>query len=306
MANTQPERFKTISEYHHALGLPKPEHPSISVIDMSQIKREPGYNNISLVFDFYLICVIKFFDAKFRYGQLPYDFDQGVVAFMSPNQVLGIDFNTIEESKPSGFIVCIHPDFLWNTPLASRIKKYEYFNYSVNEALHVSEKEELTLMGIIKNIEQEYHSSIDTLSQDIIISQLEVFLNYSERFYKRQFITRKIINHKLLIRLEEILENYFTNDTLLNKSLPTVHYIAGQLNVSPDYLSKLLKTLTGKNGKEHIQDKIIEKAKEKLSTTSLSVSEIAFLLGFEHPQSFSKLFKNKTSLSPIEFRASFN
>lgn len=306
MPNSLPERFKTISSYHQALGLPKPEHPMISIIDMSQIKREQGFEHISLVFDFYLICIIKFFDARFRYGQLPYDFDQGVVAFMSPNQVLGIDFNGIEESKPTGWILCIHPDFLWNTPLATRIKKYEYFNYSVNEALHVSEKEEAILMGIVKNIEQEYHSSIDKFSQDIIVAQLEVFLNYSERFYQRQFITRKITNHKLLVALEEILEQHFSNDLLPAKASPTVPYIADKLNVSPNYLSKLLKTLTGKNAQQHIHDKIIEKAKEKLSTTALSVSEIAFLLGFEHSQSFSKLFKNKTNLSPIEFRASFN
>ena len=306
MPNNLPERFTTISSYHQALGLSKPEHPLISVIDMSQIKREEGFEQISLVFDFYLITIIKAFDVTFRYGQLPYDFDQGIVAFMAPNQVLGIDFNTEEDSRPSGWILCIHPDFLWNTPLARIIRKYEYFKYYVNEALHISEKEEAILMGIIKGIEQEYHLSIDKFSQDIIISQLEVFLNYSERFYQRQFITRKITNHKTLVNLEEILEAHFRNDMLVNKGIPTVKYIADQLHVSPDYLSKLLKTLTGKNVKEHIQEKVIEKAKEKLSTTHLSVSEIAFLLGFEHSQSFSKLFKNKTNFSPMEFRASFN
>ena len=306
MANNLPERFTTITSYHKALGLAKPEHPLISVIDMSHIKRDPNSEKVSLVFDFYLITIIHFFDAELRYGQLPYDFDQGVVAFMAPNQVLGINFNTVEVSKPTGWILCIHPDFLWNTPLASMIKKYEYFNYSVNEALHISEKEEGVLMGIIKNIEHEYHSSIDKFSQDIIISQLEVFLNYSERFYQRQFITRKITNHRTLTGLEEILESHFRSDSLVNSGVPTVKDIADKLHVSPDYLSKLLKTLTGKNTKEHIQDKVIEKAKEKLSTTHLSVSEIAFLLGFEHSQSFSKLFKNKTNFSPMEFRASFN
>lgn len=160
--------------------------------------------------------------------------------------------------------------------------------------------------NIIRNIEQEYHSNIDKFSQNVIISQLELLLTYSERFYERQFITRKITNHKILGRLEELLTGYFNNDDLINKGLPTVQYIAGELNVSPNYLSSLLKVLTGQNTKQHIHDKLIEKAKEKLSTTNLSVSEIAYELGFEHSQSFSKLFKSKTNLSPLAFRQSFN
>jgi AraC family transcriptional activator of pobA len=186
------------------------------------------------------------------------------------------------------------------------IKQYEYFGYSVNEALFLSEKEEATITGIIQNIAQEYHSNIDKFSQDIIIAQLEVLLNYSERFYQRQFITRKISNHQILDRLEEELTAYFNSDDVIKKGLPTVQYIAGTLNVSPNYLSGLLKLLTGQSTQQHIHDKLIEKAKEKLSTTDLSVSEIAYELGFEHPQSFSKLFKTKTNVSPLEFRLSFN
>lgn len=306
MTIVQPERIKTISQYHKILGLSKPEHPLISVINFESIKRVPGNEPISLIFDFYIISLNWFFDARFKYGQQEYDFDAGVMCFMSPNQILGIEFNNEEESKPLGWMIVIHPDFLWNTPLAKIIKQYEYFSYSVNEALYISEKEETTIIGIIKNIEQEYHSNIDKFSQDIIIAQLEVLLNYSERFYQRQFITRKISNHKILNELEEILTKYFESEALAKLGLPSVGYIADQLNISPGYLSEMLKILTGQNTQQHIHDKLIEKAKEKLSITTLSVSEIAYELGFVHLQSFSKLFKAKTKLSPLEFRASFN
>lgn len=160
--------------------------------------------------------------------------------------------------------------------------------------------------NIIQNIRQEYHSNIDTYSQTIIISQIETLLSYSERFYNRQFITRKKNNHKILNRLEEILKDYFNRDKLIHKGLPTVQYIAQELNVSSKYLTSMLEMLTGQNTQHHIHEKLIEKAKEKLSTTNLSVSEIAYYLGFEHSQSFGKLFKNKTNMSPLEFRASFN
>jgi len=172
--------------------------------------------------------------------------------------------------------------------------------------LFLSEKEETTITSLVQNMELEYHSNIDKFSQDIIIAQVELLLNYADRFYHRQFITRKITNHKILDRLEDILTEYFTSDNLVKKGLPTVQYIAETLNVSPGYLSGLLKMLTGQSTQQHIHDKLIEKAKEKLSATDLSVSEIAYALGFEHSQSFSKLFKTKTKLSPLEFRQSFN
>jgi AraC-like DNA-binding protein len=226
--------------------------------------------------------------------------------FMAPGQLLRIEHDPNTESQQTGWMLLVHPDFLWNTPLAKTIRKYEYFDYSVHEALFLSEKEEATIVGIIQNIRQEYHSNIDKFSQDIIIAQLELLLTYSERFYQRQFITRKITNHKILDRLEETLTAWFNSDELISKGLPTVQSIAGTLNVSPNYLSNVLKMLTGQSTQQHIHDKLIEKAKEKLSTTGLSVSEIAYELGFEHPQSFSKLFKTKTQLSPLEFRQSFN
>jgi AraC-like DNA-binding protein len=203
-------------------------------------------------------------------------------------------------------MLLIHPDFLWNTPLAKTIKQYEYFDYSVNEALFLSEKEEVTIINLIKNIQSEYHSNIDKFSQDVIIAQLELLLTYAERFYHRQFITRKITNHKIVNRLEDLLSAYFNSDDLLKKGLPSVQYVADSLNVSPNYLSSLLKVLTGQSTQQHIHEKLIGKAKEKLSTTDLTVSEIAYELGFEYPQSFSKLFRSKTHLSPLAFRDSFN
>ncbi len=226
--------------------------------------------------------------------------------FSSPGQVFCLEWNKNEVSRQSGWMLPVHPDFLWNTSLAKTIKKYEYFDYSVNEALYLSEKEELTLTVVIKSIEQEYHSNIDKFSQDIIIAQLEVLLNYSERFYQRQFITRKKSHHHILDSLETVLNEYFGDDELIKRGLPTVEYISERLNVSPSYLRGLLKSLTGLNTQQHIHEKLIEKAKEKLSTTDLSISEIAYELGFEHAQSFSKLFKTKAKISPLEFRQSFN
>jgi AraC family transcriptional activator of pobA len=306
MASLQPHRIKTISEYHQVMGLPKPEHPLISVINFESIKHMPFKETISILFNFYSISLKRNFNGRMKYGQQEYDFDEGIMFFMSPGQVFGIEVEKDEELRHSGWLLLIHPDFLWNSPLAKTIKQYEYFDYSANEALYLSEKEETTIIGIMQNIGQEYHSNIDKFSQDIIIAQLELLLNYADRFYHRQFITRKIANHKILNRLEDILTDYFNSNTLSKQGLPTVQYIADALNVSPNYLSGLLKTLTGQSTQQHIHDNLIEKAKEKLSTTGLSVSEIAYELGFEHPQSFSKLFKTKTNLSPLEFRQSFN
>lgn len=306
MPNAQPYRIKTISEYHQVMGLPKPEHPLISVIDLDTIEHQHGPSPTTVVFDFYSISLKRNFNAKIKYGQQKYDFDEGIMFFMAPGQVFGISVEEGVTVKRSGWLLLVHPDFLWNTPLAKTINKYEYFDYSVHEALFLSDKEEATTIGIMQSIKQEYHSNIDKFSQDVIIAYMELLLTYAERFYQRQFITRKITNHHLLDRLEEVLSTYFSTDSLLRKGLPTVHYVAEQLNVSPNYLSGLLKTWTGQSTQQHIHTKLIEKAKEKLSVTDLSVSEIAYELGFEHPQSFSKLFKTKTKLSPLQFRHSFN
>jgi AraC family transcriptional activator of pobA len=307
MNNHQLFRFHTITEYHRAAGLPKPAHPLISLVHMEDLNRPLAEGPFSLTYDFYSISLKRMKNAKFKYGQQASDFDEGVLFFMSPGQVFGMD---IEKGsimhRPEGWIILIHPDFLWNTPLAKTIKQYEFFNYSVYEALYLSDKEETMLTTIAQNIEQEYHANIDRFSQNVIIAQLELLLTYSERFYQRQFITRKIASHELLTRLEDYLSNYFTSGALAKQGLPSVVHIAEILNISPGYLSGLLKSLTGQNTQQHLHNKLIDLAKEKLSTTNLSVSEIAYELGFEHLQSFSKLFKTKTSLSPMEFRHSFN
>ena len=302
----QIRRIKTISEYHRLRTLPKPQHPLISLIDFESMQYSAENKHTSWVLDFYSIALKKNFDAKVKYGQQEYDFDDGVLFFISPNQVYSIEVDKNQLSKPSGWMLLIHPDFFWKTTLAKNIRKYNYFDYSVNEALFLSEKEEATLNIIIQNIQNEYDSNIDQFSQSIIISQIETLLNYADRFYQRQFITRKISNHQILDRLEKLLEDYFSNDVLFSKGLPTVHYLADSLHVSQSYLTGLLKVLTGQSTQQHIHSKLIEKAKEKLSTTTLSVGEIAYELGFEHSQSFSKLFKTKTNLSPREFRQSFN
>jgi AraC-type DNA-binding domain-containing proteins len=304
MANQQPLRIKTISEFHQFRDLPKPEHPLVSVYNFEDLKYLNEDEPKSLMLDFYSIALKRNSNAKMKYGQQEYDFNEGVLMFISPGQVFSIEGNA--ELKHTGWSLLIHPDFLWNTSLAKKIKQYEYFGYAVHEALHLSEKEENMLIGIIQNIRQEYQSNIDKFSQDVIIAQIELFLTYAERFYNRQFITRKINNHQILERLEKVLADYFSDDSLVRKGLPTVHYIAENLNVSPNYLSGLLKLHTGQSTQQHIHNKLIEKAKEKLSTTDLSISEIAFELGFEHQQSFSKLFKTKTNFSPLEFRQSFN
>jgi AraC-like DNA-binding protein len=306
MASIKPYRIKTISEFHQLRGLPKPEHPLISVINLNAITQPPPKGQNSFVLDFYSISLKRgAVNVKYKYGQQEYGFYDGVMFFLSPKQVFGIEIGE-NSTKPSGWILHVHPDFFWNTPLAKTIKKYEYFGYSVNEALLLSEKEEAVIINIIQNIHQEYHSNIDKFSQDIIISQIETLLNYAERFYHRQFITRKKSDHQSLDRLEKLLSDYFNKENLIIKGLPTVQYISETLNVSPTYLRGLLKMLTGQSTQQHIHDKLIEKAKEKLSTTDLSVSEIAYDLGFAYSQSFSKLFKTKTNLSPLEFRRSFN
>jgi len=304
----QPVRIKTISEFHKFRGLPKPQHPLVSLIDYGMINHQVDQNELSWILDFYSISIKRTFGSKIKYGQQQYDFDEGMMFFMAPGQVFSvtIDPDKNKREKHAGWILLIHPDFLWNTSLAKNIKAYDFFDYSVNEALFVSEKEEIIIQQITENIEREYHSNIDKFSQNIIISQIETLLNYAERFYQRQFITRKISNHKILDALEELLNNYFNDENLITEGLPSVHFVAEKLNVSPSYLTGLLKILTGQSTQQHIHEKLIEKAKEKLSTSNLSVSEIAYELGFEHPQSFSKLFKSKTTISPLEFRQSFN
>lgn len=300
MEKFTPYRIQSIAEIHRLMGYEKPYHPLIGIVDLATLRDNPGIN--AVIFDLYVIALKRGCD-KLMYGQQKYDFDEGLMAFMSPGQVLRGEEGGVPHNL-EGWMLFIHPDFLWNTSLANKIKQYEFFGYASNEALFLSDKEEKLINVIIDNIKGEYRSNIDKFSQDVIIAQLELLLTYAQRFYERQFITRKITNSKILERLESILEDYYRQE--LTVGLPTVQFVAEKLNISVKYLGSLLKQLTGRSTQEHIHEKIIEKAKEKLSTTNLTVSEIAYELGFEHSQSFSKLFKAKTDQTPLKFRQSFN
>ena len=301
-----PRHIRTIAEYHRFMELPKPDNPLLTVVKFEDIKRNPGNARHSIIHHFYSVALKRDFQGKLKYGQQDFDFDAGMMHFMAPKQVLTVEAGKHRNIKHSGWLLLIHPNFFWNTSLAKKIKGYEFFSYKVNEALYLSEKEEISISGIMQNIAQEYHTAIDKFSQDVIVAQIELLLTYSERFYQRQFITRKIANHKILSRLEDLISEYCKSDQLSANGFPSVQYISQELHISPNYLSRLLKTLTGQSTSQLIQDKLIDFAKEKLSTTELSVNEIAYELGFEYPQSFSKLFKLKTNTTPLEFRKSFN
>lgn len=302
MTNSKLISIKSISESHRMRGLPQPEHPLISIVDYAIMPHTTG----NFVFDYYSIS-LKQGVGKMFYGQQPCNFDNGVMYFLAPNQILRVteDQNPVY-SEESDLIMMIHPDFLWVTPLAKNIHNYEFFDYSVNGALFLSKKEEKTIHNIVQNIRQEYQSNINKFSQSIIILQIEILLTHSERFYQQQLITRKVTNHQMPERLETLLKDRFVSGDLARNGLPSVQHIADELNISANYLSSLLKMLTGESTQLHIHNKLIEKTKEKLSTSDLSVSEIAYKLGFEHSQSFSKLFKAKNNQSPLEFRAEFN
>lgn len=300
----KPYHIKSIQEEQLFWGQPKPKHPLVSIYRYYEgFKAEPTLP-VHRTFGFYAISIKKNYAGKFKYGQRYYDFDSGVMTFISPNQVL--TFNQGDITPTDGVTLLFHPGFLAGYPLAKTIKDYGFFSYEVSEALHLSEQEEEILDTIFKNIEREYQSNIDHFSQDVIVAQIELLLQYCNRFYNRQFITRKIANDEILIRLENLLDAHFSDEKRMVSGLPTVQSVSEQLNVSPNYLSDMLRSITGQTTQQHIHNKLIDKAKELLTTTNLSVQEIAYQLGFEYPQSFNKLFKKKTDISPLEFRQSFN
>lgn len=297
--------FSSLTEAHRAFGIARPQHPLISVINGLQSELE----NVQLprrhVLGFYKISLKPPLSGRLKYGQSFYDFDEGGLLFAAPGQVIGSNDQELPEVC-SEYTLLIHPDFLLGYPLAKTIRQHGFFSYSTNETLHLSEEEKATITGLFALIEKELNSRIDDFSHDVVIAQIELLLNYANRFYNRQFITRKALNNDLLQKMEELLDRYFDEEVSLNRGVPSVQELAEKLNLSPSYLGDMLRSLTGQNAQQHIHHKLIEKAKEKLSTTTLSISEIAYELGFGHPQSFSKLFKMKTKLSPQEFRRSFN
>ncbi|RSK29769.1 helix-turn-helix domain-containing protein [Hymenobacter metallilatus] len=301
------KRFATISAFHEYVQMPPPPHPLLSVVDVGTVPhRADDEPPTSLVLEFYSIAVKRMRNVRAQYGQHSFDFNEGVLSFMAPNQVFSVAAaDPAAAVEKSGWVVYIHPDFLWNTPLAATIKQHDFWDYALTESLFLSAREEDTILGIVAAIAQECSANLDRFSKQIIVAQLDGLLQYADRFYHRQFLTREKANHEVLARLETLLETYFNQATLVERGLPTVQYVADQLHLSPKYLSSLLRVATGQTTQQHIHAWLIAKAKEKLSTTTLTVSEIAYELGFEHLQSFSKLFKTKTSLSPLEFRASF-
>ncbi|MBT2619692.1 MULTISPECIES: helix-turn-helix domain-containing protein [Chryseobacterium] len=300
--DNSPLKISSISELHQILRVPKPLHPLISLIDNTEMSVNKELLNRNFVMDFYKISYKFSENGKIGYGQGYYDFNEGGMMFTAPNQIL----STNEEAKYHGYTLLVHPDFIRNYPLGKSIKKYGFFSYDTNEALHLSDKEKKLIVGLLDNIHGELDTAIDEISQDVIVSYVEVLLNYSNRFYKRQFITRKTVNSDLLSKMENLLEDYFNKQETLTGGLPTVEFLASKLNLSPHYLSDMLRNLTGQNAQQHIHEKLIEKAKEYLTTTSLSVAEVAYQLGFEHSQSFNKLFKKKTNTTPLLYKQSFN
>ena len=299
-------QIKTIGQFYKLRNLPLPAHPLISVIDVAGI---PDYKRIepgNVVFGFYVISFKSGPAAKTKYGQRAKDFDGGVLGFRAPGQVVKVEPDKAVSSVASGWMLCVHPDFLWHTTLARKIRSYDFFYYDFNEALFLSDEEQVTINAIVANISCEFQKTTDKFSQKIAIALIDALLGYIERFYQRQFETNKVASHKLLDRVDDLLNKHFDNEKSAKTGLPTVAIVAEQLNISSHYLSAMLRSITGKNAQQHIHVKLIAKAKELLSTTDLSVGEIAYALGFEHLQSFSKLFKNKTHLSPLKFRQSFN
>lgn len=296
-------RFISISESHQAFGLPKPQHPLISLVHFDD--SNPFNTDMAPIYDvlnFYKITFITQNRGRLKYGRDYYDFNEGSMLFLAPHQLVGsTDYN----SKTHAYILLIHPDFLMGHPLAQKIKQYGYFAYSVNEALHLSDQERAIIQSVYNIMERELNSRVDEFSQEVIIAQIDLLLSYVNRFYKRQFITRKAVNNDVLEKIESILDHYFDSGQSLREGVPTVQFLAEQLHISPGYLSDMLRSLIGQNARQYIHLKLVEKAKEKLSSSTLSVSEIAYALGFEHAQSFSKLFKQKTKATPLEFRERF-
>jgi len=291
--------FKSISELHAYSGMSAPENPlfsaSHSITEQKQQSCEDNMEPINMSCDFYSISLKNIISGELVYGRTKYDCTNGTLLFTSPNQKLVFQ-NLVFSSE--AYHISFHKDFIRGTDLYRKIKKYHFFEYRVNEALHLSPKEEEQLKTIFRNIEAEYHNNQDEFSKEIVLSQLETLLKYSDRYYKRQFLNRKTINQTMLSKFSEVLNTYFEEGLLLEKGIPTVDWLAEKLNVSHRYMSDMIKSETGKTAVDQINLFLIEEAKSLLLAPNASISETAYQLGFEYPQYFSRLFKKKTGMSP--------
>ena len=299
------QHFKTLSAYLDYIQLPRPEHPMLSVFFATgeSFLPCPKENSPPITNDCYSISLKKIVKGNLNYGRTKYDFTNGALIFIAPRQVLQWDNSVVFEQK--GFSINFHEDFLKGTELAQQIKKYGFFSYSANEALHLSPSEERQIESIVENIEIEYHNNQDKFSKDIIISQLSTLLKYANRFYERQFLNRKELSNDLLEQFNQQLEGYFESGQLQEKGIPSIEQIADKLSVSQRYLSDTLKKETGKTTTEHLHLFLIDEAKNILLKPNTSISEVAYNLGFEYPQYFSRLFKKKEGLSPSEYREKY-
>lgn len=304
MKFSPPFHIASIAQMHQLMSVPKPSHPLVSVVRMSDVIGCVDLVGKSITYGFFSIALKKNCDIRLRYGAKYYDFDEGVMTFVSPLQVLHVESENMQ--KMDGFMLLVHPDFLKGNALAAKLPDYGFFSYDVNEALHVSEVEEKMINGMMENLEREITNPIDAFSQDVILSHIELLLNYSNRFYNRQFLTRKSHGIDVLASFERLVKAYLNSELPMMEGFPQVQFFSDKLHLSPNYLSDLLRNLTGRNARQHIQDAVVDKAKELLSTTNLSVGEVAFKVGFEHSQSFSKLFKLKVESTPLEYRLGFN
>ncbi|MFN5636399.1 MAG: helix-turn-helix domain-containing protein [Flavobacteriales bacterium] len=275
-------------------------HPLVAVVDFSKSK-DHIEEETRIITDFYSVMFKNYCKSALTYGRKTIDFNEGSLICMAPNQVITIDTEFEPRENPMGWGLFFHPDLIRNTSLNSKMKDYSFFSYEIAEALHLSEKEKQLLFECIVKIQSELKENIDDYSQTIIVSTIELLLNYCNRFYGRQFITRKATNRDVLAKVEALLKQHFSIKTLPN-GLPTVKHLADAVHLSPGYLGDLLKKETGLNAQEHIHHYVIEEAKDILLHSNQSVSEIAFQLGFEYPQYFSRLFKQKTGTTPLEYR----
>jgi AraC family transcriptional activator of pobA len=291
-------RFNTISEYN-TFNNNATKHPLVTVVDLSKADPRQGSQ---MYFGFYIVFLKDVICGDLVYGRNTYDYQEGTLVFMAPGQVAGIKSNG-EYYQPKGHVLAFHPDLIHGTSLGKHIHDYNFFGYQSNEALHLSEKEKAIVLDCFSKITYELEQSIDKHSKRLIVSNIELFLDYSVRFYDRQFITRNHIYLGVIERFEKLLNNYFTSDKPQTLGLPTVAYCAEELNLSPNYFGDLVKKETGKTASEYIQFKLIDVAKERIFDLDKNVSQIAYELGFKYPQHFARLFKQKVGQSPLEYRS---